>query len=89
MTQDAALILRVNLRRESGMFYADSPDLLGLHICGPTAEQTCQTVIKAVKALFKHNRKMDVEVVPATTDKESFPRITGLCEQFIVQRLYA
>lgn len=89
MTQDAALIVRVNLRREAGMFYADSPDLLGLHICGQTAEQTCLTVMKAVKALFKHNRGMDVEVIPATTNNEDFPRLTGLCNQFVVHRLSA
>ena len=71
MTQDSALIIRVNLRKESGMFYADSSDLLGLHVCGTTPEKTCQTVIKAVKALFKHNRNMDVDVVPATSDQDS------------------
>lgn len=84
MTQDSAFIIRVNLRRESDMFYADSPDLLGLHICGPTAEQTCQSVMKAVKALFKHNRGMDVEVLVATNSEQNFPRHTGPCEQFAV-----
>jgi hypothetical protein len=84
MTQDAALIIRVNLRKDAGYFYADSPDLLGLHICGKTAEQTCETVMKAVKALFKHNRGMDVEVLPATTSDQNFPRISGPCEQFAV-----
>lgn len=89
MTHDAALIIRVNLREDSGYYYADSPDLLGLHICGKTPEQTCETMMKAVKALFKYNRKMDVEVVPATTNEESFPRLTGVCDQFVVQRLAA
>jgi len=90
MTHDAAWIIRVNLRREADMFYADSPDLMGLHICGKTAEQTCETVMKAVKALFKHNRNMDVEVLPATTSGENFPRISGPCEQFAVfPRAYA
>jgi hypothetical protein len=42
-----------------------------------------------VKALFKHNRNMDVEVVPATDDSESFPEIRGLCERFVVQRARA
>lgn len=90
MTQDAALIIRVSLRREGDLFYAHSTDVPGLHICGPTAEQTCSTVIKAVKALFKHNRNMDVEVLPTTTDTEQFPRVTGPCEQFaVVSRLNA
>jgi hypothetical protein len=90
MTQDAAWIIRVNLRRESGMFYAESPDLIGLHICGKTQEQTCDTVIKAVKALIKHNRNLDVEVLPATHSEDNFPRISGPCEQFaVVPRMHA
>ena len=89
MTQDAALIIRVNLKNEASMFYADSPDLLGLHICGPTAEQTCETVIKAVKALFKHNRGLNVNVIPVTTDTASFPKLAGPCGQFVVQRMAA
>jgi hypothetical protein len=86
MTHDSALIIRVKVTEDSGIYYADSPDLLGLHICGHSYEQTCKTVIKAVKALFKHNRKMDVEVIPATNDVKNFPRITGECEQYVVQR---
>ena len=85
----SALIIRVNVKEEPGFFYADSPDLPGLHVCGKTEEQTCTTVIKAIKALFKHNRKMDVEVVPATKNEESFPNLTWPCEQFVVQRLAA
>ena len=86
MKQNAALIIRVKVTNDSGVFYAESPDLLGLHICGRSYEQTCQTVIKAVKALFRHNRNMDVEVVPATNNVESFPMFTGECEQYVVQR---
>ena len=89
MNHDAALIINVDIREESGVYFADSRDLPGLHICGRTAQQTCATVIKAVKALFKHNRNMDVEVVPATDDSESFPEIQGLCERFVVQRARA
>ena len=89
MTLDSALIIRVNIKEEPGFFYADSQDLPGLHVCGKSPEQICATVIKAVKALFKHNRNMDVEVIPATVDKDNFPRMTGPCEQFVVQRLAA
>ena len=89
MTHDSALIIRIDFRQEAEYFYAESPDLLGLHICGISAEQTCLTMIKAVKALFKHNRNMDVEVLPATTDGERFPELTGPCEQFVVHRLTA
>jgi len=89
MTLDSALIIRVNIQESHGIFYADSPDLLGLHICGDTQEKTCSTVIRAVKALFKHNRQMDVEVIPATEDQNSFPRMTGPCQQFVVHRAAA
>lgn len=86
MTNDSALIIQVNMKEEMGYCYADSPDLVGLHICGKTPEQTLSAVITAVKALFKHNRKMNVEVVPATTDNESFPRLSGPVRKFVVQR---
>lgn len=86
MTQDAVTIIQVNVREEMGMCYADSPDLLGLHICGKTREQTLETVMKAVKALFKHNRKVDVTVKPVT-DAASFPKIGGPVRQFAVQAM--
>ena len=89
MTRDSALIIRVSIQEEPGFFYADSPDLPGLHVCGKTQEQTCTTVIKAIKALFKHNRNMNVIVIPATQDEDNFPQLSGLCEQFVVQRLAA
>jgi hypothetical protein len=89
MTQDSALIIRIKVEQEGNMIYVSSQDLHGLHICGPTVEQTYQSLVKAVIALFKYNRKMDVEVIPATTDGKSFPQIIGLCEQLVVQRLAA
>lgn len=85
MTQDAALIIKVNVTHEHGLFYAESPDLLGLHICGETPEQLCATVVKAVKALFKYNRQMDVDVIPATSKGSDFPGALLDCDHLVVQ----
>ncbi len=89
MTHDSVLLVRVNLSEQSGLFFASSPDVAGLNICGKTMEQTCASAVKAIKMLFKHNRGLDVQVMPATEDDDNFPVITGKCEQFAVQRLAA
>lgn len=84
-----ALIIRVNVKEEAGYWYANSPDLLGLHICGRSAEQACSSALKAVKALFKHNRGLDVDVMPATEEQDSFPRLKGPVDRFVVQPMHA
>ena len=85
MTQDAALVIKVAIREDSGVYYANSIDLIGLHVCGTNLEQTCVRVIKAIKALFKHSRGMDVEVMPVT-DTEAFPQTKLPVDTFVVHR---
>lgn len=89
MTQDAALLIRVHVREDAEHFYAASADLPGLHICGASREDLCASTIKAVKALFKYNRGMDVEVTPVAVDADSFPRMPMACvgDQFVIQRM--
>ena len=88
MTNDAATVIRVKLSDEAGVWHASSNDLAGLHVCGLTVEVTCQRVLKAIKAIYKHGRGMDVEVIPATTPDE-FPILTKPCDHVVVRRIHA
>jgi predicted RNase H-like HicB family nuclease len=83
MTANAALVIKVELKKEDGIYYASSADLPGLHVCGYTADQTCDSVIEAVAVLLKHNRGMDVRVVPATNNLNEFPNLENHCNQFV------
>ena len=89
MGQTAPLLLKVGVREESGLFFASSPHLLGLHLCSPSKEQLCDSLIRAVQMLFKQNRKMDVTVSIVNTDLETFPRMPENCEHLLVQRTTA
>ena len=91
MTQDAALLVRVNVREDADCFYASSADLPGLHICATSTEDLCASTIKAVKALFKHNHNMAVEVLPVAATPDEFPVMPMACagDQFVIQRLAA
>lgn len=86
MTQNSAMIVSLTVRQQGGMFYVTSPNLSGLNVCGEGVEKTYQSVVKVVKALFKHNWGFEVEVWPATSDGKEFPAMMHLCEQIVVQR---
>lgn len=86
MTQDTAMIVSLQVRRQGEMFFVTSPNLVGLNVCGKSVEETYQSVVKVVKALFWHNRGFEVEVWPATTDGKEFPEMMHLCDQIVVQR---
>ena len=89
MGQTAPLLLKVDIREESGLFFASSPHLLGLHLCGPSKEQICDSLLRAVQLLFKQNRQMDVTVSIVNTDLETFPRMPENCEHLLVQQTSA
>ena len=86
MGDESALILSIRVQKLDDYFYAASPDVPGLHVCGSTVEQALESARHAVKALFKQNRGIDVEVKPASSDADRFPRITGAVDLFVVQR---
>jgi hypothetical protein len=83
---EGALILHVNVRPDpSGVLYANSPDLVGLHVCGQTIEQVQERVVKAIKAIFRHSQRQNVEVFPVAESLESFaPKHDA--DKFIVHR---
>ena len=83
------MVIRITVRDEGGYFYAASPDLPGLHVCGETEEQVCQSALASVKALFKHNRKLDVRVVPLASDLEAHTCAITTLQGVVVQRAHA
>ena len=83
-----ALMVKVDIRSEDGAFYATSPNVAGLHVYGETQEQACESAIKAVRALFKYNRGLDVDVAPVTADVQAFPAVSR-CDGFVVQHRMA
>lgn len=89
MTHNAALLIRVHVREKEDHFYAASTDLPGLHVCGRTREALNASMIKAVKALFRYNHAMDVDVTPVARDIDSFPEMAmaNVSDQFVVQRM--
>lgn len=86
MTQDTALIISLQVRQEGEFFYVTSHDLSGLNVCGVDVEKTYQAVVKATKALYRHNWGYEVEVIPGTTDGKSFPKTMGLCDMLVIRK---
>jgi len=66
MTQDTAFIIKLQVRKEGEFHFVTSPNLPGLNVCGTSVDNTYQSVVKVVKALFKHNHNFIVDVFPAT-----------------------
>lgn len=85
MTQSATLVIKVDIREDAGMYYASSPDLMGLHLRGSSKEKICESVVRTVKALFKHNRQMDVDVTLASADIDNFPNKEAACDMLVVR----
>ena len=88
MREEVAAIVAINVQEVDGYFYAASPDVPGLHVCGQTLEEMMDSAMLAVKELFKVNRKMDVRVAPVA-DMASFPDVTGPVDRLVVQRTHS
>lgn len=80
----ASLIIKVDIKHHHGLYSASSNDVPGLHVCEDTPEKIRESIMKAVKILFKYNREMDVDVTPATEDPDSFPSLPASTNKFIV-----
>jgi hypothetical protein len=86
MTQNTAFIIHLDVRKIGALHYVTSSNFLGLHVCGTDVDSTFQSLVKVVKALFKHNWGFDVEVFPATTNGKSFPKSLDICDQLVVRK---
>lgn len=74
MTDETVFIVKINVQQRSGYFYAASPDLPGLHVCGESDDALRKSVVLAIKTLFKRNSRIDVDVKPVAASLEMFPR---------------
>lgn len=83
MTAESALVINVQITKEDDIYYASSADLPGLHVCGYSEDQTCNSVIKAVAELLRRNRGMNVRVIPATNNLEEFQSAQRCYSQFV------
>lgn len=86
MTQDTLMVVRLEVNQQGNTFYVTSPNLPGLNVCGEGVEATYQSVVKVVKALYRHNKGFEVEVWPATTNDKEFPKSMSLCHEVVVRR---
>ena len=87
MIEEAAAIVSIDVQEVDGFFYAASPDVPGLHVCGETVGEMMDSAILAVKELFRVNRHMDVKVMPVSADMASFPHVTWPVNKLVVQHL--
>lgn len=79
MTSNTALaVIELRIENRSGYIYVSSEDVPGLHLWGDDAKKVCQKIIPAIKLLFRLNRGLDVEVVPAASPNE-FPSQREVC----------
>jgi len=80
------MIVRLEIHERDGTFFVTSPNLPGLNACGLGVEAAYESVVRMVKALFRHNSGFEVEVWPATTDGNEFPKMMHLCDAVVVRR---
>ena len=85
MPNDTVLIVPINVQRLDACYYAASPELPGLHVCGETLDAMMASTLLAVKELFRVNRGLDVRVFPASGDAGAFPRLAGTADRLVVQ----
>lgn len=65
-------VIEVRIVNDGGLITVDSKDVPGLHLAGTNKAKIEANIIPAIKRLFKDNRKLDVEVYPAT-NSDVFP----------------
>ncbi len=69
---EVVAVIEVKIVNDGGFFTVESKDVPGLHLAGYDGHKVAANIIPAIKRLFKDNRKLDVEVVPATP-AQTFP----------------
>ena len=56
--------VRLSVRERHGRIFISSEDVPGLYLWGSDPDKVWQSVIPAIKSLFKHNEGREVEVSP-------------------------
>lgn len=80
-----ATTVRVFVRAECDGFYANSPQIPGLSIWGNSIEQLCERLKQGIKALYRHNRGLDITVVLAADPVTMLPKtLSGPYNDFVL-----
>lgn len=58
-------VLCIKFAESDGLVYASSPDLPGLHLCGKSKKAVLADLPEMVKALYRMNNSIEVDVEPA------------------------
>jgi len=69
-------LIQIKIQQENGFYYITSDDVPGLHLWGDNIEVLFSDIIPAIKALYKHNKGIEVELFPAE-DPDVFPCVKG------------
>jgi predicted RNase H-like HicB family nuclease len=78
-------VIELTVEQRAGYTYVSSKDVPGLHLWGDDEEKVFRNIAPAIKILFKRNRGLDVEVVPASDPKE-FPRPVPVRHDHVTDR---
>jgi hypothetical protein len=61
--------VRIKIERRGDCVYVSSEDVPGLWLWGKDPDQVLNNIAPAIKALYKHNRGIDVEVEEAPVSR--------------------
>lgn len=74
VTTDAAIQTEIVLvavsRKDYGWFVAESENLPGLFVSHPTLDQVMKDIPEVIKALYKHNRGLDIVAVQSRYSRQ-------------------
>ncbi len=84
MGKDWQRIVHLQVQEMGGHFFVTSPNLAGLNVHGVDVDSTYQAVVKMVKAIYRHNLHIEVEVHPATAEGQ-MPKLMKLCDELVVK----
>lgn len=84
MGQDWLRIVHLEVKEQDGHFFVTSRNLAGLNVHGVGVDSTYQAVVKMVKAIYRHNQGIEVEVHPGVAEGE-MPKLMKLCDEVVVR----
>ena len=79
-------VIELNIENRGGYVYVSSEDVPGLHLWGDDIQKVCQKIIPAIKLLFRLNRGLDIEVMPASSPNEFPALIAGCSDDKLAER---
>jgi hypothetical protein len=84
------ICVRLKVVSSEGRIYISSDDVPGLYLWGTDPEEVFESVVPAIKELFKHNKGMDVEVVAQEpTRAERWSGLDPIPQAFMIREIQA